>query len=405
MPRGSKTAIADTVEELGAFDSPLPPLSPTDLAELQTTLGHAATRRKAALLVTPLAGKGIGLPSLFREAAPFTQQQAAADFELWREKPCPAPAMTTDLARPNETPIRREERALGGLAETIKASRDFDTGGRVDREDGYRFQTIWYHGVGERGRAGEAPFSLPGASRESWMSGHVPFIYRRSDISAPPRKIVFIDDGELGADGTPSGRPLRFLDHGSELHDALVAGYAAAGLGTFWTAKPVVQTSVRLPKGHPARGLGPLVVVTVAQFDPFPDELFPPSWTAEAREILNSAPTDVQKSALSADRRMLHTLFRAFQRRVRVAAPAVLLRKGYWKAKDGWRQLTGEEVDLWLQPITASTNSALARGRTPLSALEKHEAVNALRSRQVARINAEVKEYSDSVLNRIRHEL
>jgi len=400
-----ETTIADTVAELGVFDSPLPPLSPTDLAELQTTLGHAAIRRKAALLVTPLAGKGIGLPSLFREASPFTQQQAATDFELWRKKPCPAPAMMSDLAHPNETPMRREERAIGAWLKAIKASTDFDIAGRADKEDGYRFQTIWYHGVGERGRAGESPFALPGASRENWMSGHVPFIYRRSDISAPPRKIVFTDDGELGADGTRSGRPLRFLDHGSELHDALVSGYSAAGLSAFGTAKPVLQTSVRLPEGHPARGLGPLVVVTIAQFDPFPDDLLPALWTAEAKDILNSAPTDVQKNALSADRRMLHTLFRAFQRRVRIAAPAAFMRKGYWKTKDGWRELTEEEVDLCLQPITSSTNNALARGRTPLSALEKHEAVNALRSRQLATISSEVERYRDSVLHRIRHEL
>ncbi|WP_143796657.1 hypothetical protein [Paracoccus marinus] len=313
--------------------------------------------------------------------------------------------MMSDLARPHETPIRREERALGAWLKTIKASRDFDTGGRLDKEDGYACQTIWYHGVGERGRAGESPFSLPGASRESWMSSHVPFIYRRADISAPPRKNVFTDDGELGADGTRSGRPLRFLDHGSELHDALVSGYAAAGLTALGKAKPVVQTSVRLPEGHPARGLGPLVVITVVQFDPFPDELLPALWTAEARAILNSAPTEVQKTALSADRRMLHTLFRSFQRRIRIAAPAVFMRKGYWKTKDGWQELSEEEADFCLQPITSSTNNALASGRIPLSALEKHEAVNALRSRQLATITSEVERYRDSAQQRIRHEV
>ncbi|WP_372921972.1 SNF2-related protein [Roseovarius sp.] len=400
-----ETAIADTVAALGVFDSPLPPLSPTDLSELQATLGHAAIGRKATLSVSPITGKGTGLPSLFREADPFAPQQAAADFELWREKPSPAPAMMSDIARPNETPIRREERTLGAWLKTIKASRDFDTGGRVDKEDGYGFQTIWYHGVGERGRAGEAPFSLPGASRESWMSGHVPFIYRRSDISAPPRKIVFTDDGELGADGTRSGRPLRFLDHGSELHDALVSGYTGSVLSAFGTAKPVVQTSVRLPEGHPARELGPLAVVTVAQIDPFPDEILPPLWTPEAREILNDAPTDVQKKALTADRRTLQSLFRAFQRRVRIAAPAEIIRVGMWKAKDGWRELAEEDVDLCLQPITSSTNNALAKGRTPLAALETHEVVNMLRSRQVARITSQVDQYRDSALNHIRHEL
>ena len=400
-----EAAIADTVAALGVFDSPLPPLSPSDLAELQTHIGHAAIRRKAALLITRLTGKGIGLPSLFREADPFTHQKAATDYELWRKKPCPEPAMMSDLASPNETPIRHEERAIGAWLKTIKASRDFDTGGRQDREDGYGFQTIWYHGVGDRGRAGESPFALPRASRDNWISGHVPFIYRRSHISAPPRKLVFTDDGELGTDGARSGRPLRFMDHGSELHDALVSGYAAAGFSAFGTTKPVVQTSVRLPEAHPARGLGPLVLITVAQIDPFPDELLPSLWTPAAEEILRSAPTDVQRSALSADRRMLLTIFRAFQRKVRIAAPADLMRVGSWKAKDGWRTLTEEEVDLCLLPITSSTNNAVARGRTPLSLFEKQEAVSALRAKQLAAITCGVERYRESVLGSIRNAL
>jgi ATP-dependent helicase HepA len=60
----------------------------------------------------------------------------------------------------------------------------------------------------------------------------------------------------------------------------------------FGTAKQVVQTSVRLPEGHPARGIGPLVLISVAKIDPCPDELLPPLWTPEVREMLEAAPTD-----------------------------------------------------------------------------------------------------------------
>src|SRR5690606_983140 len=115
-------------------------------------------------------GSGTGLPSRFKEADPFTKQQAAADFDLWREKPCPGPAMLSELARAKETPIRREERAIGAWLKAITASSVVDTGYRRDKVDGYGFKTFWYHGIGDRGRAGESPFALPGASRESWMS-------------------------------------------------------------------------------------------------------------------------------------------------------------------------------------------------------------------------------------------
>lgn len=400
-----ETAIADTVAAFGVFDAPMPPLSHAELAELQAVLGRAAIRRKAALSVAPLTGNGTGLPSRFQGEDPFTRQQAAADFELWCGKSCPAPAMMTDLARPKDTPIRREERAVGAWLKAIASSSDFDIGRRRDKEDGYRFQTIWYHGIGERGRAGDSPFLLPGASRENWMSGHVPFIYRRSDITAPPRKSVFTDDGERSADGEKSARPLRFLDHGEELHDALVGGYLTASLNTFETTKPVVQTSVRLPEGHPARGIGSIVIITAALVDPFPDELLPPLWTSDASAMLEEAPTDAQKRAIAADRKVLHALFRAFQRRVRMAAPAEMMRIGSRKTKDGWRELKEEEVDFCLQPVTSSTNNAMARGRTSLTVLEKHEVVNVIRSRQITRIASELVRYRDSALGRIRPEL
>lgn len=400
-----ETVIADTVAALGVFDAPLPPLSPAELADLQTMLGRAAIRRKPARSMVSLMGRGVGLASCFTGANPYTRQRAAAEFELWREKPCPGPVMFSDRARPGDTPVRREERAMRAWLKTIAASTDFDTGSRRDMSDGYRFQTFWYHGVGERGRAGDSPFVLPGVSRESWMSGHIPFICARADISAPPRKSVFTDGGERSGDGERSGRPLRFLDHGAELHDALVGGYANACFNTFGTARPVVQASVRLPAGHPARGIGPLVVITVASIDLFPDEFLPPLWTPAARDILDSAPTDAQRKALGADRRRLRALFRALQRRLRFAAPAQIIRLGSCKARDGWNELPEEAVDLCLKPVTSATGKACAKGRTPPMALEKSEVVNAIRSRHIAAITSQAKQYKASVLDRIGHEL
>lgn len=400
-----EAAIADTVAALGVFDAPLPPLSPTELGELQKMMGLAAIRRKTAHSVVPIMGGGTGLRSLFKQGDPFSKQRAAVDFDQWCEKPCPGAAMMSEQARPKDTPLQREERALKAWLKIISVSSDFDIGYRRDSFDNYEFQTLWYHGVGGRGRAGESPFALPGVAREDWMSGHVPFIYRRSDISAPPRKSVFTDAGEFGGNGEKSARPLRFFDHGSELHDALVAGYMAASVNAFGAGRRVEQISVRLPQGHPARGIGPLVVVCVAQIDPFPDQLLPPLWTPEARAMLDATPTDAQTRALSADRHMLQTLFRALQRKVRMVAPPVLIRVGSWKAKEGWLALTEEEVDRCLQPLTSSTNNALAKGRTPLIAIEKHEVTNVIRSQLAATITARMDDFRLSILKDLRHEL
>lgn len=397
-----EAAIADLVSALGVFDSPLPPLSPSELTEVQASLGQAAIKRQTTRGVSPLAGKGTGLQTRFASADPFTVRRASAEYESWHEQPCPAPAMMNDRARPNDTPIRKEERAIAAWLRAISSSTDFDVGGRVDKEDGYGFQTIWYHGVGERGRAGDSPFLLPGASRDNWMTGHVPFIYRRSAITAPPRKGVFTDDGERSSEGSKSARPLHFLDHGGDLHDALVHGYSTGVMEQFGPTKPVVQTSVRLPEGHPARDIGPIVIATIVSLDPFPDELLPPLWSPAANEIQASAPTEAQRKSLTADRRHLQTLLRAIQRRVRLEVPAQMLRIGSVKGKDGWTGLSTEQVDLCLQPLTSSTNNAVARGKTPLSALEKPEFARAVRSSHLSQLNTEAKSYQSEALQRSR---
>lgn len=68
----------------------------------------------------------------------------------------------------------------------------------------------------------------------------------------------------------------------------------------FGEAKPVVYER-QATRRSPGTGTWPIGGVTVGRLDPFPDELLPPLWTAEAREILNSAPTGAQENAPSAD--------------------------------------------------------------------------------------------------------
>jgi len=397
-----EAAISDLVSALGVFDSPLPPLSQSELTEVQTSLGQAAIKRQTTRGVLPLAGKGTGLSTRFAEVDPFTMKQASADYESWHGQPCPAPAMMNDLARPKDTPIRREEHAIGAWLRAISRSTDFDIARRRDKEDGYGFQTIWYHGVGGKGHAGDSPFLLPGASRDNWMTGHVPFIYRRSVITAPPRKGVFTDDGERSVEGSKSARPLRFLDHGSDLHDALVNGYSTGVMEQFGPTKPVVQTGVRLPDGHPARDIGSIVLVTVVHLDPFPDELLPSLWSPASNESLASAPTEAQRRSLTNDRRRLQVLFRAIQRRVRLEVPAQMLRIGSVKKKEGWTGLSTEQVDLCLQPLTSSTNNAVALGKTPLSALVKPEVAHAVRSGQLNQLRTKAARYQSETLERSR---
>jgi len=391
-----EAAIADVVGALGVFDAPLPPLSPDELLQVQVELDRAALGWKSSGAILPLASGGTGLPTLLAAADPYTSEQAAADFKKWRALPLPEPAMMTDLAGRADTPVRREERALGAWLKTIARSEDFDIGSRPDNTDDYRFKTIWYHRLAATGRAGESPFMLPGVGRDCWMSDHLPFIYRRSDISAPPRKAVVTDEGEDKA------RPLHFLDHGSAAHDAIVSGYANATRDLFGPESPVVQASAVLPDGHPARGIGSLVFLTVAALDPFPDELLPPLWSSEAEKILAAAPTEAQRNALTADRKALQTLFLAAQRRIRLEAPAKMLRNGAAKGPDGWKKMPPEQVDLCLRPLTSSTNNAIAKGRNVQTPHLKPETAKAVRTRCLEQFRADAQHFNGQVLDRVR---
>ena len=387
-----EAAISDCVASLGIFDSPLPPLSPDELRQLQASLGRAAISRQAPTTIAALAEHGTGLPTRFSVTDLHTPEQAEEDFEAWLRQGCPEPAMMTDRAREADTPVRIEERALGAWIKTISRSEDFEIGSRADYVDEYRFRTMWYHRDAASGRAGDSPFTLPGANRDRWMSDHLPFIYRRSEISVPPRKAVFTDEGENTA------RPLHFLDHGSVLHDGIISGYTKATVDHFGPDAPVVQTSVVLPEGHPALGIGPVVLLTVAALDPFPDELVPPLWSDDAKGLLAAAPTDAQRKALHAERKTLQALVRAFQRRIRIEVPANMLRIGSTRGQNGWTDLSAEQTDLCLRPLTASTNNAVAKGRKPFAPLPGHKEARVVRSRHLEQIKTFSQHFSEQTM-------
>jgi ATP-dependent helicase HepA len=65
---------------------------------------------------------------------------------------------------------------------------------------------------------------------------------------------------------------------------------------------------------------------------------------------------------------------------------------------DGWKQLNAERIDLCLQPFTASTDNAIARGRRPLSNLLKPDVANALRAKQLDHIKSEVLNFYQNVV-------
>ncbi|HTM81942.1 SNF2-related protein [Asticcacaulis sp.] len=393
LPDGSQeAAIADHAAALGVFDAPLPPMSPDELRAIQEALGRTAMKGRVSGTVTPITGQGTGLTSRLTAHTPFSPDNSRTEFNTWKSAGSPAPLIVNEAPRENDTPLRNEERALGSWLKTIAASTDFDIGQRNDRTDDYSFRTLWYHGTGDRGRAGVSPFLIPGASHDGWMGGHIPFIYRRTDLSARPRKGVFTDDGERAVAGEKSARPLRFLDHGCEVHDAIVTGYTTDLGISFPENLPIEQSVVRLPEGHPASGLG-RVLITVAAFDPFPDHFIPPLWSEDAKEIFNKATSDAQRHVLESDRHQLLALWRAFQRRIRIEVPAQTIRIGACHTENGWRDMTQDETDTCLRPLAGEKNSAVARGRSPSQPVLKPEQIAAIRTGHRNKIRVLAGEY------------
>ena len=387
-----ETAVADVASRLGVFEAPLPPLSDDDRMTINELLSRAAVAGVAPQAIDRINPSATGLVSSLRNLEPFTPEGAMVLFESWLELPAVEPAM---LKRTQKGPIEACQAALRSWLEIMARSGDFEIGSRQDRLDPeLRFGTLWYSRVDGRGRPYHIPFLLPGTMAENWMSDHKPFILERGRIPVPPRKTVSTDSGE------DSGRPLHFLDHGSDLHDALVAGYVSEGRKLFAQGQPAVHSIVTLPEGHPARGQPP-TIVTVADYDPFPDELLPPIWSVPARAILETAATDAQKMALAADRLQLHFMALAVQRWVRLEMPARLCKVASSLAADRWTEVPAEKIDLILSPLVFGANIQCAKGRAPLRQFLRPDAVNTVRRGHAEALSTLIAELHDQARARL----
>lgn len=391
VAESQEAAISDVAATYGVFDTPLPPLSPEELNQRQTLLGWAAVRRSAARAIELIENNGMGLPTRFSAADPYTKDWAIAEYKRWCGQPCPQPEITIGNTV-SLTPIQKEEKNLNGWLKIISKSSDFDIRKRTDRKQNYTFDTIWYHKSATKTRTEDSPFLLPGVPRDDWMSDHIPFIYKRSHISLPPHKAVFTDAGEQSA------RPLRFLDHGSTIHDALISGYTGSFLEPYAKGNPLVQAVVSLPENHPIRTIGSNMLLTCAQIDPFPDDFLPSLWTSSARKIFDKASTEKQRRDLTADRKALGAFFRSVQRRIRLEIPAQMLRIGSVRKQGEWYDLSPDEIDICLRPLIEKKSSLTELTPQLGSIFEKKSVTDTIRARHASKINSDILSYNTELL-------
>lgn len=381
-----EAAIADVASQLGVFNAPLPPLSDDERKGVYELLSQAAITGAAPDGLTKINPETTGLVTSLGHLDPFTPPNAVADFDAWQKLPVVEPAM---LKRREQGQIENSQGAMRSWLETITRSGDFEVGSKPDKLDpDFWFNTLWYYRLDGRGRPGHIPFPLPGTRAENWMSDHQPYIIERSRIPVPPRKTVITDSGE------DTGRPLHFLDHGSLLHDALVEGYIAEGQKTFGKAQTLVHSTVTLPEGHSAKGQPP-TMVTVAEFDPFPDEMLPPIWSPAAKTILAAAVSESQRLGLAADRLSLHFMARAVQRWVRFNVPAQLCKLGSSASGERWTDVPAEKIDSILRPLVFGSNIQCAKGRQPVRPVLRTDVVNAARRTQTEAMSARIRELDD----------
>lgn len=377
-----EAAVADCMDAMGVFESPLPPLSPAHLESVQELLAQAAISGRIPADIPRLVETEKSLTGTFRQDCSGATDEARKLFDVWVQNEGENRPLALDV--PGLNPVAKKERAIGSWLKVMSKASDFDVDVRQDKSDSYLFRTFWYARM-ERNRAGESPFLLPGVGTDRWMADHVPCILRRADMASPPRRSVSTDEGE------DTRRPLHFIDNGDSIFDALVAGYRAAAETGFGRDQQTVQTVVMLPEGHPALTVGSNVFLTATLLDPFPDSFIPELWSIPARKLLETAPTEAQRTQLLEDRKALRSHWQAIQRAVRLSTPAQLLLAGAAQSGDGYRKLTREDVEACLQPF-ATEGKAAARGKAatqPVVSKDLAERWEAEHREQVANVSTE----------------
>lgn len=343
------------LEGLGVFERPLPPLSPEDALAIDgelKALAFTAERDPVRRLATMAAGwKVTGLQSRLSRFSPYSAAAAQALYDRLQACPLPGPLLRDTVEA--DTFTSASERALRGWLTLLERSDTFSIGHRRDRLDpDVRFMTIWY-----RSKAAMFdPFQIAGVGGNGWMAGHAPFITSRRHLAQPPRMTVSTDEGEEG------GRPLRFLDHGDEVHDSLVEGFLSYAGAICMPAQPH-QVQIALDPRHPLLETcsGKVLALAAAWSDP--GELAMPAFERENLERLATAPTEAQKAALAADVRRAADWWLADQRWLRDCVAARSYFTAVVRSENGWAPLSDEIARHAFMPVPDLPDSRPARIR------------------------------------------
>ena len=186
-------------------------------------------------------------------------------------------------------PWRWREISLQAWLRLLQRSKEYDIRKAKDaRNSKVEFRTLWYRSESLR-RDIDTVVSLPSMHDPMERSPEhaEAFITRRSDISHPPKREV-----ELDVKFKRALRPLQYLNHGSLLHEDLVAEWKSLVEG-----KDAMEGRVVFPREHPAlRDPGPgSYAVTVAWADAGLHVL--PDMTAEHKAELAAADEELLRHA------------------------------------------------------------------------------------------------------------
>ncbi len=344
------------LEALKVFERPVPPLTPaqTELidSELKSLVFSGDRNGTARLSEIALHWADDSQRSSLGHFSPFTSLAAQAQYDALQARALPGPTLLTRNER--DTLTSASERALRRWLDFISKSEIFDVRPKRDRvNQEVKFSTFWYRSKKDRFR----PFQLAGVDGENWIEGHVPFILARRHLYQPPLITVQTDDGETG------GRPLRFFDHGDEVHDSLVAGFIAYTAATC-NPERLMAAQVAFDPRHPLLETcsGKVLAVASAYIDP--GELAMPDFErATLAKLATEAPTEAQRAALSADIEQAFDWWLADQRWLRTCVSS----KSYFSCVQlegaRWIPLPQEIAQFALMPMTEDRDSRCARMR------------------------------------------
>lgn len=368
QPDTPEQRVVEGLEIIGVYEKPLPPLSPEAAQLVHESLQQYGFRndRSARDRLSALAAGWYaqGNRSVLDAFSPYTARSAQQQYDRLQLASLPQPVLLESKDRSYSS---RSELALEGLLRVAEKGGFFQISVRKDHENPERrFSTIWYPEGGEKnGTIGLPDNSTGRLSRDlemrprkpTWMTGHIPYLAKRRHLSRPPANIVHTDDGE------PSGRPLRFLDHGDSLHDALIAGFIDHARKACAVTGGTGRT-VMFDERHPAlpETQGRNLFATVAWVDAAAHLLPPPDLSSlEARAEL--APTPAQQASHRADLELAREWWRADLRWLRSELAPLLMPAVFHLDGRSCKLLPDSVAWSVLSPIVEMPDSYCARSR------------------------------------------